>query len=627
MRTTSPEAPPRATPAVDGRSATTAPDRHDGESTRRPALVLGAVVVLAAVAYGAAAQLVPMPVLNPDELRYTLAARALADGEWLGLRGHDYGYGPLYPMVLAPIVALAGNIETAYPWFKVANALLFALAAVPVYFLARRLLPPWWSVGVAATSVAIPSSIYASLVLTESAAYLTSSTAVLALVLALEHPTPRRQVALIVAVGLAYTTRAQFAAFVPAFLAGYLLLWALAPMRPRLRAAVGSLWPTLAALGVGIAAFGARPLLSWSSPEESVGGYGDLWRSYDLVSVGRFVVYHLAGLDLYLFVIPFAVAPIIVWELLRAARRGAMREGAFVATFLTLNAGFVLIAAAFASTPFGYYELHDRYLFYVAPLWLVVFATWLSRGLPRPYLVAAAGLLVALVLPALPPYGLVAGDIVVEYVPSALWSGAWTFLDGYPLVDGRKAFAAAVIVLAVAAAIVPRRLWALLPALVVAGFLLTAVIAWQRVIDAPGDFAVADDPNRTWVDDAVPAGSATTKLYLASTRCPWNELTRHALFLTEFFNSSIGRVAAFEGSTPDGLPLLDVHVGARGRLVLGDDEPLVADYVVTQPGIELDGRRLAVGTGAGLALWETHGAVRLADPRLRAAGLVTADCA
>jgi hypothetical protein len=235
--------------------------------------------------------------------------------------------------------------------------------------------------------------------------------------------------------------------------------------------------------------------------------------------------------------------------------------------------------------------------------------------------------MLALALPAIPPYGLIAGDIVVEYVPSALWSGVWTFLDGYPLVDGRKAFAAAVIVLAVATAAVPRRIWPVLPALVAAGFLLGGVLAWERVGDAPSDFALADDANRTWVDDAVPEGSSTTKLYLASTQCPWSELTRQALFLTEFFNTSVHRVASIGDSTPDGLPLEIVHVEPGGRLLLEDGEPLVADHVVTQPGIELDGRRLATGTGADLVLWETQGAVRLADPRLAADDLVTADCA
>jgi hypothetical protein len=582
-------------------------------------------VLLAALAYGAAAQLVPMPVLNPDELRYTLAARDLADGGWLGLRGHHYGYGPLYPSVLAPILALSGSVATAYPFFKIANALLFAVTAVPVFFIARRLLSPWWSVAVAAASVAVPSSIYTSLVLTESAAYLTSSIAVLAVVLALERASQRRQLLMIGAIGLASATRAQFAALLPAFLVGYLLLWVLDVERPRLRDATARLWPTLSAIAVGIAALAARPLLTWSSPRESLGGYSDLWRGYDLVSVGRFLVYHLAGLELYLFVVPFAVAPIVLWDLLRAARRGSTREGAFVGAFLTVNAVLLLIASAFASTSFGYYELHGRYLFYLAPLWLVLFARWLAVGLPRPVLVTAAGVAVALVLPSLPPYGLVAGNSVVEYVPSALWSGAWTFLDGYPLVDGRKAFAGAVVVLAVAAFAVPRRLWAALPAVVLAGFLLSALVAWARVADPPKDFVASDGPTRGWVDDVVADGS-TTKLYLASNSCPWTELTRQALFLTEFFNHSVDRAAAIGDSDPDGLPLDGVDVGPGGRLVLAPGKPLVADHVVTQPGIELEGRRLASATGAGLVLWETDGAVRLADPRLGADDLVTADC-
>ena len=626
MRTASPQALGLATPAYDRPSVAESLGRDDRVPAQGAALALVAVVVLAALAYGAAAQIVPMPVLNPDELRYTLAARALADGEWLNLRGQEYGYGALYPALLAPILALSGGVETAYPFFKIANALLFASAAVPIFFIARRLLSRWWSVAVAAMSVAIPSSIYTSLVLTESVSYLTSSIAMLAVVLALERPLLARQLLMIGAVGLAYGTRAQFAALLPAFLAGHLLLWAIDAERPRLRDAAVRLWPTLSALVLGIAALAARPLLSWSSPEEALGGYGDLWRGYDLVEVARLVVYHLAGLEVYLVVIPFAVAPIVVCDLLRAARRGSMREGAFVAAFLSLNAFLLLIAAAFASTPFGWGALHDRYLFYVAPLWLVVFGTWLSRGLPRPFAWTATGVVVALALPAVTPYGLIAGDSVVEYVPTALWSEAWTFLDDYPLVDGRRALAGTVVVLAVAVAAVPRRLWTVLPAMVLAGLLLSAVLAWERMADAPKAFLIADDAPRAWVDDAVPDGSSATKVYVASPQCPWAELPRQALFLTEFFNASVDRAASIGDSTPDGLPLDRVDVGSGGRLSLTDGEPLVAGYVVTQPGIELEGRRVADGTGAGLVLWETRGPVRLADARLRTADLVRADC-
>jgi len=602
--------------------------RVEATSPRRrgPIIALVAVVALAAMGYGLAAQLVELPVLNPDELRYTLAARALADGEWLNLRGHDYGYGPVYPLVLAPIVALAGDVESAYPVFKLANALLFALAAVPIYFLARRLLSPWWSVGVTALSVAIPSSLYTSLVLTESVSYLVASAGLLAVVLALEHPTVMRQLALLGVVAVAFATRAQFAALVSAFLAGAVLMWALDARRGRPRDLAVTLWPTLAACGVVAVVLLGGLVASRSSPEDSLGGYGDLWRGYDLVEVARFIVYHLAAWELYVFVVPFVVAPIILVDLLRAARRGSSTEGAFAAAFLTVNAFLVLITAAFASTPFGYHEIHDRYLFYVAPLWFVVFGVWLSRGLPRPRRWIGVGAALGLVLPATLPFGLVTGYIVIETVPTALWSWVWDVVEGTPQLDGRRALGLVVVALVALTAFLPRRLWPVLPAVVAAGFGLSAVLAWHRLAEPSADFVQADATTRRWVDDAVPAGARVTKVFLSPASCPYTELTRHALFLTEFFNSSIDRVADIDDSMSDGLPVEAVDVERDGELVLDDGEPLNADYVVTQPGIALRGRERARATGADLVLWRTGGPVVLADPDARLDELVGGNC-
>ena len=266
-----------------------------------------------------------MPLLNPDELRYTLAARGLVDGEWVNLRGEPYGYGPVYPLVLAPIVALSDGVESAYPFFKLANALLFALAAVPVYLVARRLLSAWWSVGVAAASIVIPSSIYTSLVLTESAAYLAASLALLAVILALERPSPGRQLAMLGAVGLAYATRPQFASLLPAFLVGALVVWVVDAERPTLPSAAVRLWPTLASVAAIAVYASARLLLTSSPPEGSFGGYADLWREYDPLPVARFAVYHLAAWEIYLFVDP---VPGRSDRRRRAPARCAARRGA-----------------------------------------------------------------------------------------------------------------------------------------------------------------------------------------------------------------------------------------------------------------------------------------------------------
>ena len=593
---------------------------------RRPPAALLATVVVGAIVYGGLSQLVDMPLLNPDELRYTLAARGIADGEWLNLRGHAYGFGPVYPFVVAPLIALAGGMANAYPFVKLANALLFALAAVPIYFIARRLLSEWWSVGVAALCLTIPSSIYTSLVLTESAAYLASSTALLAVVLALERATVPRQLALIGAVALAVATRPQFAAFLPAFLAGALLLWAIDAARQPFRRAAAGLWPTLAFIGATAAIAVARVLVTNSSPEGSFGGYADLWREYDPWPVARFAIYHLAAWELYLFVVPFAVAPIVLVDLLSAARRGAERAGAFAAAFLTVNLATVLIAGAFASTPYGYLQLHDRYVFYVAPLWVVCFAVWLARGMPRPMPLTAGCLVLALVLPAILPFGLIGGGLVIEVVPTALWSWIWTAVEGTPQLDGRRVLGLCVVGLVVATAAVPRRAWPVLPALVAAGMVLTAGLAWGRETREPAAFTLAAASDRTWVDDTLPSGARVAKLYLSPPACPYTELTRHALFLTELFNGSIDRVAAIGDSASDGLPIERVDIGPGGLFVATDGKPLVADYVVTQPELTLRGRRITRATGADLVLWETRGRVALADASLRENDVVLAHC-
>ena len=66
------------------------------------------------------------------------AAASLASGEGLSFRGEPYEYGILYPAVLSPVLLAFPDREVAYELAKLLNALFFALAAIPVYLLARR---------------------------------------------------------------------------------------------------------------------------------------------------------------------------------------------------------------------------------------------------------------------------------------------------------------------------------------------------------------------------------------------------------------------------------------------------------------------------------------------------------
>ena len=48
---------------------------------------------------------------------------------------------------------------------------MISLAAVPAYFLARRVVGTWWSLAAAVLAVAIPSMVYTATLMTENAFY------------------------------------------------------------------------------------------------------------------------------------------------------------------------------------------------------------------------------------------------------------------------------------------------------------------------------------------------------------------------------------------------------------------------------------------------------------------------
>ena len=335
-----------------------------------------------------------------------------------------------------------------------------------------------------------------------------------------------------------------------------------------------------------------------------------LFRGYDPLTIAKWGAYHLADLELYLAVIPVAVAPIVLSRLWRRGRDGARTSAAFVAAFATVNAGMLFVTAAFASTEFGFDRLHDRNVFYLAPLWLIVLGVWLAEGLPRPRVATAVGIASALGLLAALPFRYIASDVGVDVVPSALWARLQELLEG-EVVTARKLMVAAVVVLLILVAVLPRRLWWVFPSVLLATFATTATLAWERIADATENAVFAGGLERQWVDDLLPDRTSVTKVYLVSTDCPASAVTWHSLYLTEFFNRSLERAAYIGESIPDGLPIRRVDVASGGGLVDEAGDPLETDYVVTQPGIELAGEELGRGTAANLVLWRTESPVRV----------------
>ena len=286
----------------------------------------------------------------------------------------------------------------------------------------------------------------------------------------------------------------------------------------------------------------------------------------------------------------------------------------------------LFVTAAFASTEFGFDRLHDRNIFYLAPLWLMLLGIWLADGLPRPRIATSVGVVLALALPLFLPFRHIAGDVGVDVVPSALWARVRDALDGEEPLSGRRALAAFVVLLVVAVVALPRRWRFALPAAVLASFAVTSVLAWERLIDAPENDVFAGGLERPWIDADLPEGTRVTKLYLVSTACPATALTWHSLYLSEFFNVRVERAAYIGDSVPDGLPVERVDVAPDGRLLTAAREPLPAEYVYTQPGIELAGEKLASGTGGELVLWRVEPPLRVVGASSNA-DLRTRDCA
>jgi hypothetical protein len=572
------------------------------------ALALAAIVVAGTITYGSLGGLLKGPSVFADELIYMDATRSVADGHRPMERDQTYGRGLLFPVAAAPIVALSPNQVDAYRALQWFNAFLFSLASIPAFFLARRLLGPGWSLAVAALSVAAPSAVYSGMVLTEAAAYVTGALALLALLRVVERPTARSQLEALGAVGLAALARPQLVALGVGLPAGLALRWWLLPRasRPPVTAALRRLWPTLAALAF-VAVVGSAAL---ASGHASLRDYRDVFTTYDVAGVARWSWYTLADLGLYVAVIPLVAAPAALADLWRRGRDGSARDASFLGVFVSVNAVTVLIVAAFSSASFGGERLHDRYLFYVAPLWLVLFALWLGRGAPSSWSSLAVGAALATALLATLPQRLLLRDTNLQFdaVATAVWSRIREVDASRPNV--LRLLLVLTVLAALGVVLVAGRWPLALLAPVAVVFILNAVFVWQSRIHDADLHVFADNRPATWswVDKAVPAAAEVTDVFVESGPC--QRINIGAFRWTEFFNeriTSVLRIGVPANVTTDGR---SVRIGEDGIVWTLDAKPIATDYAVLPPGVAIEGREIARGTLAGLRLWKVDGMLK-----------------
>jgi hypothetical protein len=335
-------------------------------------------------------------------------------------------------------------------------------------------------------------------------------------------------------------------------------------------------WVVLAAGGVLLL---GGEIARGRSPLSLLGAYRVVVGATSLSALPRWFVYHLADLDLYLGIVPFAASCLMVPL---ALRRGepSRRLRVFVVAALSLVIWMTLLVAAFSTSSWGLDRLHERNLFYVVPLFVILMLVWLDRGAPRPRLLTAAALVVAAGLPAALPYREVLISASFDALALAPWLNKLVSISALPL-------ATAVFGAVLASLLLLKRPAAVLVLVVVSSFYLTTIAARTYAYDDTARAAVG--VHRDWVDRAVGPDARVVALWLPSTSvcAPRREWGRRwsAVWETEFFNRSV-RGEYFVGrQTPDNLPAVRLR-SVRDRLV-PVRKRLRAQYVVADRRVRL----------------------------------------
>jgi 4-amino-4-deoxy-L-arabinose transferase-like glycosyltransferase len=535
-----------------------------------------------------------------DELIYSELARSLAESGELRVRDTPSpGYGILYPALISPAYAAFDNLPEAYAAVKTLNALFMSLAAIPAYVLARRVVGPWLSLVAAVLAVSLPSLVYTGTVMTENVFYPVFLAVALVFVLALERPTAAWQVLLLVGIGIAFATRAQAIALVPAALTAPLLLAFF--RRESLRVAVSRFRVLYAlVLGGGVVVVVAQ-LARGRSPSDLFGAYSVVGESdYDPLEVLRFLLYHAAELDLYLGIVPVAATIVL------AARARSLDPPlqALLAVALSATLWLLLVVSAFASV-FAQ-RIQERNLFVVAPLFLVLLLAWVERGATRPRVVtlAAGGVAAALVL-AIPFERFIETSALSDTLMLLPW---WNVQDHVTLEWVAELALLLAAALAAAFVLVPRR-WALvLPLVVLAYYAAVFHPIWAgkhgiKQASAGAVFQGIRGVSRDWVDEALPEDARAAVLWTG-------RADRFTVNQNEFFNRGVGDVYYTRQPTPGGVGEIAVRIDPDDGLVrLPRGRPLEAEYLLADGSITPDGEVVARDDLLGTTLWRIGGQV------------------
>ncbi|HEY7398958.1 MAG TPA: glycosyltransferase family 39 protein [Gaiellaceae bacterium] len=536
------------------------------------------------------------PWIMVDELVYSELAKSFAATGHFEIRGvPTSGYGFVYPMLIAPAWRLFGPVPHAYAVAKGINAVVVSLTAIPGYLLARKLVGSGLALVAALLCVLVPSMLYAGTLMTENAFYPLFVLVCWLLVETLERPSVRRQLVLLALVVVAYLTRSQAVALLPAIALGPLVLGLI---ERNVRAQLRSFAATYAVFGAGALVVLAATVARGRSPLSLLGAYQAATSTgYSITGVAHYLLWHVEELDLYLGVLPFA-ALLVLW----LAPRSLTHAGrAFVAASLPVTVFVLVEVAAFASRQS--FRVEERNMFYVAPFALTALVSVGSfSNVRRRVFVAAA--IAAAILPAFFPFTRFIDTPAVSDTIALL---PWWWLTDHPFwLNQVRDFA---FVFAVAAGLLfvllPRRHLPWLAVPVAAAFVVTTAAAQNgrhgiRIASVGSLWAGIRVVHRDWVDRQVGRGADVSFL--------WDgRLEPHAVWMNEFFSRSVRSVYDLGGPVPGGLPETHVQPRADGTLVDDTGHVITARYALTSDGTDLVGKVIGRDPKIGLNLVRVNG--------------------
>ena len=574
------------------------------------AACLAGIVALSTLVRAAIGLTVPSVWILPDEIVYSELAKSIAEGGRPSIRGVPvFGWGEVYPTLIAPAWALFDDPVRAYHVALAMNALVMSLAAIPAYLLARMFVSRRAALLVALFTVLVPSMSYTAVVMTENAFYPVFLLAVLLIARAVRMPSAGNQALALVGLGIVAFTRIQGVALVGAYVAA-LVLFALTRTASERRRYLTRVSPTLALVLLGSL---APPLASFVRGEGPFGWLGARSGTFDEFhprEIPEWFAYLTGDLVLYVAVAPLAAAAVMIVLGLssRASEPARLFAAVALPTFLAMLVSVSLVSASLDVD--GVENLNERYIFYVVPLTFVGLALWSSERLPRPRSLVWIVLASSCVLAAVVPFARLEHNASFQSIALMPWIGLKFVGPVLPVLVAAFTLGCGLLWLRSKRETVGR-LW------FVTGLTMTllALLAIGGNASSASHSAQTFQGGRaTWIDDALPPGTTVPVVWrelLASRRrldpfAPW-------VMIAEFFNPAVGDVYRLGGPTyfEDFLPTKPITGRADGTL-LRSGKPLEARYVLVTCQTPVVGTVVARSPRGALEVVRTDGPIRLA---------------